>query len=120
MSLCSHFRTAQIHFELVQNAMDIPQAETADVSVASYVPIFRQLSPHLGYLIDAATRSSKYSQTLMNRNCLRVGRTARIRGCGHRLTGQCETEGIKIQGLEMRVVNIERAVTTASGEMYPW
>ena len=67
-----------------------------------------------------ATRSSRYSPTPLNEKVVRTGRTERVEG-GRRLlawSGQDRGDWNLMES-SSRPVNAERAVTIASGEMYP-
>jgi hypothetical protein len=66
------------------------------------------------------TRSSKYSLTPLKAKYPRMGRTERVEGGGRRLAWSGQDRGDwNLREKEERLVNVERAVTIVSGEMYP-
>jgi hypothetical protein len=66
------------------------------------------------------TRSSKYSLTPLNPNDVRTGRTECVEGGGRRLAWSGQDRGDWNRSKRsLRLVNVERTETIASGEMYP-
>ena len=67
-----------------------------------------------------ATKSSKYSVTPLNEKDERKGRTERVLGDGCRVARSGQDRGDWNPSVSLsRLVNAERIVTIALGEMYP-